>query len=84
MVKTQNIDTERLDRAIKKSGLKQSFISEKMGISKQALSDKKNGKTAFRQSEVYVMCDLLQLSDEESNQIFFSLFTFNLTFKGKK
>lgn len=71
MVKTQNIDSERLSIAIEKSGLKPSFISEKLGISRQALNDKKKGKTAFRQSEVYVMCDLLRLSDEESTQIFF-------------
>lgn len=71
MVKTQNIDAERLNIAIEKSGLKPGFICEKLGISRQALIDKKKGKTAFRQSEVYVMCDLLRLSDEESTQIFF-------------
>lgn len=71
MVKTQNIDTDLLDRAIERSGLKPCFISEKLGITRQALNNKKKGKTAFRQSEVYVMCDLLRLTDEESTKIFF-------------
>lgn len=71
MVKTQNVDTELLKRTIERSGLKSSFISDKLGVSRQALNGKVNGKIAFRQSEVYVMCDLLRLTDEEKIQIFF-------------
>ena len=71
MVKTQNIDTELLDKAIEKSGLKPSFIADKLGISRQAYNRKRQGQVAFRKSEVYVMCDLLRLSDSEGNQIFF-------------
>ena len=71
MVKTQNVDTELLNQAIEKSGLKTTFITEKLGISKQAYHKKRLGKSAFRQSEVYVMCDLLKLDDEQKKQIFF-------------
>jgi len=71
MVKTQNVDTELLKRTIERSGLKPSFISDTLGVSRQALNGKVNGKIAFRQSEVYVMCDLLRLTDEEKVQIFF-------------
>ena len=71
MVKTQNVDTELLDKAIEKSGLKSSYIFEKLGISKQAYHDKRNGKTAFRKSEVYVICNLLHLNEEECKKIFY-------------
>lgn len=71
MVKTQNVDTTLLDDAIKKSGLKYSFFCEKLGISKQAFSNKRRGRTAFRQSEVFVMRSLLNLDDEDATKIFF-------------
>lgn len=71
MVKTLNIDTELLDEAIERSGLKPGYIAEKLGISRQAYNNKRRGLNAFRQSEVYVMSDLLRLSDEQSNKIFF-------------
>ena len=71
MVKTQNVDTKLLDEAVEKSGLKTSYIVDKLGISKQAYHTKRNGKIAFRQSEVYVLCDLLHLNDEERMKIFF-------------
>ena len=71
MVKTQNVDTALLDKAIEKSGLRSSYIAEKLGISRQAYNKKRTGKTAFRQSEVYVMCDLLRLNETEGSNIFF-------------
>ena len=71
LVKTQNIDTELLDKAIEKSGLKTNHIVEKLGISRQAYNKKRLGKSAFRQSEVYVMCDLLKLNEADCMKIFF-------------
>lgn len=71
MVKAQNVDTELLADAMAKSGLRNSFFYEKLGISKQSFSNKCRGVTAFRKSEVFVMCSLLHLSDEEGMKIFF-------------
>jgi hypothetical protein len=71
MVKTQNIDTALLDEAIDNSGLKTNYIVEKLGISRQAFDKKRKGINAFRQSEVYVLCDLLRLSDTQGRDIFF-------------
>ena len=71
VVKTQNIDTVLLDKAIEKSGLKTNYIVEKLGISRQAYNKKRLGRSAFRQSEVYVMCDLLRLNETDCMQIFF-------------
>ena len=63
MVKTQNIDTELLEVYIKNSGLKTTYICEQLGISRQAFDRKRKGVVAFRQSEVYVLCDLLRIID---------------------
>lgn len=71
MVKTQNIDTALLDEAIDNSGLKTGYIVEQLGISRQAFDKKRKGINAFRQSEVYVLCDLLRLSDAQKVDIFF-------------
>lgn len=71
MVKTQNVDTELLKKAIVKSGLKLSYIVDTLGMSRQAFHKKQKGDTPFRQSEVYVICDLLKLNPEESSKIFF-------------
>ena len=71
MVKTQNVDTTLLDEAISKSGLRITYIVEQLGISRQAFDRKRKGKYSFRQSEVYVLCDLLNLDDEKKNLIFF-------------
>ena len=71
MVKTQNVDSDLLNRAIENSGLKIGYIAEKIGISRQAFDKKRNGIIAFRQSEVYVLCDLLKLTGEEGKKIFF-------------
>ena len=71
MVKTQNIDTLKLDNAIEKSGYKVGYLVDTLGISRQAFDKKRKGKNAFRQSEVYVLCDVLRLSDAERKEIFF-------------
>ena len=70
-VRNKVIDSDLLDVYIKKSGIKSSFIIEKMGISKQAYYNKLAGNTAFRLSEVYVLCDLVHIPDEEKEKIFY-------------
>lgn len=73
MVKTQYVDTELLDEYIEKSGLRVAFICEQLGISRQAFDRKRKGKIAFRQSEVYVVCDLLHITDvADKTKIFFT------------
>lgn len=63
MQKTQNIDTVLLEKAIAESGLKTSFICDTLGISRQAFDKKRKGKNSFRKSEVYVLCDILRITD---------------------
>ena len=70
MVKTQNVDTELLDRYISDSGLKTGYICEKLGISRQAFDKKRKGINSFRASEVYVICDLCNIPTDDRKKIF--------------
>ena len=71
MVRTQNVDTELLDKAIERSGRRVSYICDQLGITRQAFSLKRRGKIAFRKSEVFVMEILLNLDEAESAKIFY-------------
>ena len=64
------VNTKRLQQKIKDSGLKKGFIAEKLGRSRQALSDKIQGKTEFLPSEIRILCELLHLSDDDRRLIF--------------
>ena len=64
------VNTKLLQQKIKDSGLKMGFIAEKLGRSRQALSDKIQGKTEFLPSEIRVLCELLHLSDDDRRLIF--------------
>lgn len=64
------INTPLLQQKIKDSGLKVGFIAEKLGRSRKALNDKIQGKTEFLPSEIRIICELLQLTDEERRLIF--------------
>lgn len=66
------INTKLLDRKISESGLRIGFIIEKLGLSRTGFDKKRKGKTPFRISEIYVLKDLLHLTDEEEHQIFYA------------
>lgn len=54
-------NTKLLVNLIKDSGLKLSFIAEKLDISRQALYRKINGIVPFTGPEIKIMCELLNL-----------------------
>lgn len=64
------VNTKLLQQKIKDSGLKMGFIAEKLGRSRQALSDKIQGKTEFLPSEIRILCELLHLSDDDRRLVF--------------
>ena len=70
MVKAQNVDVELLNEYIDKSGLKLGYIIDKLGISRQAFDKKMKNVNRFRASEVYVLCDLLKISENDKPKIF--------------
>lgn len=70
VVKAQNVDVELLNEYIDKSGLKLGYIIDKLGISRQAFDKKMKNVNRFRASEVYVLCDLLKISENDKPKIF--------------
>lgn len=55
-------DTTLLEKLIKDSGLKLSFIAQKLGITRQALYKKIKGLVQFVGPEIKIMCELLHLT----------------------
>lgn len=70
MTKTQYVDSAMLDEYVNKSGYKLGYIIEKLGISRASWHKKKTGCVSFRGSEVYVLCDLLNIPEEDQEKIF--------------
>lgn len=67
-------DTERLQKAIEKSGLKISGILERMGIkSYQTLQAKIENRQEFKASEIAKLCEILNLDAAQMNEIFFAV-----------
>lgn len=66
------VDTQHLAKKIEDSGLKTSYIVDKLGISRQAFDFKKRNRRKFRTAEIYVLCDLLNIPDDERQDIFFA------------
>jgi len=65
-------DCARLQELVKSSGIKKSFIAEKMGISYQGYVKKESGKSQFLANEIAVLKDVLRLSNKEVAEIFLS------------
>lgn len=66
------LDTQLLDEKIEKSGFKVGYLVENLGLSRNGFDKKRKGKTPFRTAEIYVLCDLLRLSETEKAAIFFA------------
>ena len=62
---------ELLRKKIDESGYKLSFIAEKCGLTYQGFKKKLDGNTEFKVSEVGILRDLLHLTEEEVQAIFF-------------
>ncbi len=65
-------NTIMLKFKIEESGYKLGFISKKLGISYQAFLNKVQNKTEFKQNEIQKLCDLLDLTLKEKEEIFFN------------
>ena len=53
------------------SGYKIRFIAEQLGLTYQGFVNKINDIAKFRANEIAILCDLLKISDDERNAIFF-------------
>lgn len=66
------VNTQLLDKRIDESGFRIGFIIDKLGLSRNGFDKKRKGKTPFRTAEIYVISDLLKLSDTDQKDIFFA------------
>ena len=65
------VNAQLLDEKIAEAGLRIDYIIKNLGITDTAWYKKKNGKTPFRAAEVYVICDLCKISEDEKAKIFY-------------
>lgn len=66
------VNTELLNEKIEQSGLKPQFIIETLGITPNSFYRKKNNQIPLKAAEIYVLCDLLHITDaDEKNKIFY-------------
>lgn len=61
-----------LAERIRRSGFKLQYIAERCGLTYKGLLPKLKGKREFKQSEIVALRELLKLSDNDSNAIFFA------------
>lgn len=66
-------NTNLLREKIDDSGYKLRFIAGKLGITYQGFLKKINNETEFKATEIQNLKELLNLTDEERDKIFFTL-----------
>ena len=65
------MNNDLLKEVIKDRGIKLTSLADKIGISRQSLSQKLNGEREFTQGEILAIKNNLQLSDLDFVLIFF-------------
>lgn len=65
-------NTVLLRKKIDESGYKLRFVAKRLEITYQGFLKKMNGETEFKVSEAQILRDLLHLTDEETELIFFN------------
>lgn len=65
-------DTEKLRCRITTCGYKLQFLAEKCGLTYFGFMKKVNNETEFKASEIKKLKELLDLTNEEANAIFFA------------
>lgn len=65
-------DSTALRQLIDSKGLKLSYVAERIGLSAYGFSLKLNNKSEFRTGEIARLCELLGISVEQRDKIFFA------------
>ena len=65
-------DLNLLKTTIEEKGLRNKFIAEKLGLSPEGYYKKLRGSSEFKVSEAQTIADVLGLSADERNAIFFA------------
>ena len=66
------LNAQLLDKKIEESGYRVGHIVETLGLSWNGFDKKRKGKTPFRAAEIYVLGDMLRLTESEKQEIFFA------------
>ena len=66
-------NSQELKNRIASNGLMLSFVCEKLGITYATLRRKINNENEFTASEISALTELLHLTDDERNRIFFAI-----------
>lgn len=66
------MDVLELKAEIARKGVKKGYIAEELGISTTSLHNKLCGKREFKISEAIKLREILELSDEAFDRIFFT------------
>lgn len=64
-------NTQLLKDAIEMHGLKYKFIASKLNLSPYGLTKKINGTNQFKAEEISILCQILDLSFKQKEDIFF-------------
>lgn len=67
-------DAVKLEYYLKKAKITKKTYAKNLGISIQALYNKLNNISEFKQAEIVTTCELLNLSSAERDAIFFALY----------
>lgn len=65
MKETQLIDVDLFQKVVDESGYKESHIFEQLNMTRQAWIDKKKGRVPFRVPEVFMLCHILNITDDD-------------------
>lgn len=66
-------NTKLLEQAIERSGLKKGKIAEVLGVSRASLINLINNRSEFKASQITAFSNLLGLTAEERDAIFFAV-----------
>lgn len=65
-------NTAKLNEIMRASGLDRAFIAHMLGISSSSFENRANGHSEFKSADISIMRDLLNLSNDQIMDIFFS------------
>lgn len=66
------MDYAKLKEAIAESGLKQTFIAKRIGLSDKAFHDRAVGVVRWKAPEIAAFCKVLRLNKKQRDSIFFT------------
>ncbi len=75
-------DTGKLQEYIKRSGLKQEYIADQIGLSSYGFARKRDNLSEFKQTEIEALCKLLHINSlKERDSVFFAKRVDNISTK---